>query len=72
MSNKCISQTRKELERYATYRQINGKDMPHMDRSMEKICHIWTDQWKRYATYRQINGKDMPHMDRSMEKPLLI
>jgi hypothetical protein len=40
MSNKCISQTRKELERYATYRQINRKDMPHMDRSMEKICHI--------------------------------
>jgi hypothetical protein len=31
MSNKCISQTRKELERYAMYGQINGKEISHLE-----------------------------------------
>jgi hypothetical protein len=31
MSNKCISQTRKELERYATFGQINGKAIVHLE-----------------------------------------
>jgi hypothetical protein len=31
MSNKCISQTRKELERYARYGQIDGKAIAHLE-----------------------------------------
>jgi hypothetical protein len=31
MSNKCISQTRKELGRYATYGQINGKAIVYLE-----------------------------------------
>jgi len=31
MLNKCISQTRKELESYATYEHINGKAIAHLE-----------------------------------------